>query len=248
MPSTQEEQPEDQLLSGASRFEHLRAAARRLTRACCCPRSTLRVPFVTTLAEEIWRERSAVAASSVTRSAVTSSAAADDEIAVRNPYFSVDALLQSVESGAIAPLRGRWLISAHEAGGTLARRQDLPAEAFWSAAELKQFASRLGEQYGIAFVALSYRWLSKAHCDPDGFHLGIVASVARLYIGADRGKESPLVRAMVEAGLPTAEADFALFWDFGSLPQTPRTPGEEALFRLGLRASNVCVAMASGSQ
>ena len=38
-------------------------------------------------------------------------------------YFDVDALLDSVESGAIAPLRGSWVVKLHEEGGRLKRRK-----------------------------------------------------------------------------------------------------------------------------
>merc|ERR1711965_593856 len=72
-------------------------------------------------------------------------------------YFDVDALLDSVESGAIAPLRGSWVVKLHEEGGTLKRRQDLPPEAFWSAADLRKVAQKLGDNFGVLFVALSYR-------------------------------------------------------------------------------------------
>ena len=93
-------------------------------------------------------------------------------------YFDVDALLASVESGAIAPLRGSWLVKLHEQGGRLKRRQDLAPEAFWSAADLRKAARKLGKEFGVLFVALSYRWLTKDHPDPNGFHLAIVAAVA----------------------------------------------------------------------
>ena len=52
-------------------------------------------------------------------------------------YYEFVALIASVESGAVAPLRGSWLLRLYEQGGRLQRRQDLPAEAFWSAAELR---------------------------------------------------------------------------------------------------------------
>ena len=155
-------------------------------------------------------------------------------------YFSVDGLLDSVESGSIAPLRGRWL-AALGAGDTLVRRQELPAAAFWTAEELRETAAKLGDDFGVLFVALSYRWLTKEHPDPDGFHVSTVASVARLYLGdaADdgRARHSPLRRAFEKAGL--LGTDFALFWDFCSLHQAPRTPAEQALFRRGLRCSNI---------
>eukprot|EP00900_Chrysochromulina_parva_P025835 jgi/Chrpa1/7886/Chrysochromulina_OHIO_Genome00017716-RA len=97
-----------------------------------------------------------------------------------NPYFDVETLLASVESGAIAAVKGTWLIGLHKRGGRLSRRQDLPRKAFWSAGELRRVARALGDDFGVLFVALSYRWLTKEHPDPDGFHLGIVASVAEL--------------------------------------------------------------------
>eukprot|EP00900_Chrysochromulina_parva_P012697 jgi/Chrpa1/21428/Chrysochromulina_OHIO_Genome00025489-RA len=57
--------------------------------------------------------------------------AADDD--APNPYFDVETLLASVESGAIAAVKGTWLVGLHKRGGRLSRRQALPPEAFWSA-------------------------------------------------------------------------------------------------------------------
>ena len=58
-------------------------------------------------------------------------------------------------------------------GGRLQRRQDLPAEAHWTAAELRRVAEALGDNFGVLFVALSYRWLSQG--DP-----GALSCVARV--------------------------------------------------------------------
>jgi len=169
---------------------------------------------------------------------VTSGAAAEP-----NPYFDVETLLASVESGAIAAVKGTWLVGLHKRGGRLSRRQDLPPEAFWSAGELRRVALALGDEFGVLFVALSYRWLTKEHPDPDGFHLGIVASVAELYLnprgwtkyGLDH--YSQLTAAFKKHGLGLPE--FALFWDFASLHQPPRTDAEAKLFPKGLQNSNV---------
>ena len=46
--------------------------------------------------------------------------------AAPNPYFDVETLLASVESGAIAAVKGTWLVGLHKRGGRLSRRQDLP--------------------------------------------------------------------------------------------------------------------------
>ena len=161
-----------------------------------------------------------------------------------NPYFDVETLLASVESGAIAAVKGTWLVGLHKRGGRLSRRQDLPPEAFWSAGELKRVALALGDDFGVLFVALSYRWLTKEHPDPDGFHLGIVASVAELYLNPRGWKDfqgrdhySQLAAAFREHGLGLPE--FALFWDFASLHQPPRTDAEAKLFPKGLQNSNV---------
>jgi hypothetical protein len=176
----------------------------------------------------------------------TSGAAAEP-----NPYFDVETLLASVESGAIAAVKGTWLVGLHKRGGRLSRRQDLPPEAFWSAGELKRVALALGDDFGVLFVALSYRWLTKEHPDPDGFHLGIVAAVAKLYLnlrgGALPGLDdypyaqdkfpSQLTAAFRKHGLGLPE--FALFWDFASLHQPPRTDAEAKLFPKGLQNSNV---------
>ena len=165
-----------------------------------------------------------------------------------NPYFDVETLLASVESGAIAAVKGTWLVGLHKRGGRLSRRQDLPPEAFWSAGELRRVALALGDDFGVLFVALSYRWLTKEHPDPDGFHLGIVAAVAELYLNLRGGEwfsrddgpdryPSQLTAAFRKHGLGLPE--FALFWDFASLHQPPRTDAEAKLFPKGLQNSNV---------
>ena len=43
---------------------------------------------------------------------------------------------------------------------------------------VRELATQLGDDFGLVFVALSYRWLTKAHPDPEGHHLAIVAAVA----------------------------------------------------------------------
>ena len=151
-----------------------------------------------------------------------------------SPYTTLEVgLLESVRSGAIRPLRGRFVVALHKHGGRLKRRQDLPEEAFWTYDELKTMAEHLGEPFlgygwGNLFVALSYRWLSADHPDPDGFHLAIIAKVAALYLQTG-------IASRNRVGL----LDFAIFWDFASLTQKPRTDEEDALFMPGLKASNV---------
>jgi hypothetical protein len=153
-------------------------------------------------------------------------------------------LLESIESGAVAALKGSWLVKLKETGGHLTRRQELPLEAFWQPWELRRLVRNLGEHYGAAFVALSARWLSPEQADVDNWHLHIVASIAKLYLGRSgyfsrsAAAKSPLADAFRQAGLDEADADFALFWDFASLHQHPRNNEEERAFAAGLRASS----------
>ena len=159
-------------------------------------------------------------------------------------YFDPEALLESIANGSIALTRGRWIIAHFEAGGKLMRRQDLPPEAFFTVDELRKLVAELGDDWGLLFVTISYRWLTAIHPDPDGFHLSIIAKVAKLYLKAEklfgRSSCSPLVDAFERAGYSRDEADFGMMWDFMSLHQKPgggeRTPEEAALFKLGLGA------------
>ena len=73
----------------------------------------------------------------------------------RPPHFGPEALLKSVESGAIAPLRGRWVVDLDANDGRLERRQDLPPEAFFPADELRRLTEALGDDYGLLYVGLS---------------------------------------------------------------------------------------------
>lgn len=157
-------------------------------------------------------------------------------------YFAVESLLETVESGAISPISGRWLVNLRRSGGRIERRQDLPPEAFLTAPTLRRLTSALGSDFGLLFVVLSYKWLATWHCDPDRFHLDAVADVAQTYLlpnfEAERSliSRSPLTAAFEGAGL-TEPPDFGLFWDFASLFQSPRTLPEELLFVRGLRDS-----------
>ena len=118
-------------------------------------------------------------------------------------YFDPEALLESIANGSIALVRGRWVVAHFEAGGKLMRRQDLPPKAFFTVDELRKLVAALGDDWGLLFVAVSYRWLTAIHPDPDAFHLNIVAEVAKLYLKSEKEDFfscSPLVNAFERAG------------------------------------------------
>ena len=85
---------------------------------------------------------------------------------------------------------------------------------------LRAFVLRAPPSLGTA-RALRSRWLSKGNPDPDGFHLEIVAAVARLYMHADK-RASPLTAAFEDKGL--GEPDFALFCALRHAPLTQPLP------------------------
>ena len=95
---------------------------------------------------------SATPATALTDPEATGPAARAD---TRPPHFGPEALLKSVESGAIAPLRGRWVVDLDANDGRLERRQDLPPEAFFPADELRRLTEALGDDYGLLFAGLS---------------------------------------------------------------------------------------------
>jgi hypothetical protein len=111
-----------------------------------------------------------------------------------------------------------------ESGEALQKRQDLPEAAFWDVAAFQRMT--MAGMCSSSIFALSYRWLTAEHPDPDSFHLSKVVAFLEVHQtwAAENGDNVD---------------DCAVFWDFGSLFQPERTPDQEVLFREGLRASNV---------
>ena len=81
-------------------------------------------------------------------------------------YFDAAGLVESVEKGWIALIRGRWIIKLNKSGGRLKRRQDLPPDAFLTVEELRRLIAALGDDWGLLLVAISYRWLTADHPGP----------------------------------------------------------------------------------
>ena len=81
-------------------------------------------------------------------------------------------LPKRLEDGSLRLLKVAWLLE-RPSDWILLRRQKLPEEAFWS----NDHAKRLLGEYKVA--ALSYRWLSAKHSDPNRFHLNQVLEYFR---------------------------------------------------------------------
>ena len=142
-------------------------------------------PAAIQLAESRAAAPEAAAAETAAPEAVVETTATEEMVAApapaaspeRPPHFGPEALLGSIECGAVGALRGRYYAEWAASGKPLPRRQDLPPEAFFPVEELRRLVEALGEEWGLLFVALSYRWLTKDHPDPENFHLRIVAAV-----------------------------------------------------------------------
>jgi len=142
-----------------------------------------------------------------------------------NAYTSAEGLVPAVQSGALAPLRSSYLKHLVKSGNVLRKCQNLRRAAFWDVAAFKRLTE--SEKCALSIFALSYRWLTAEHPDPDGFHLSKVVAFLEAHKAYWNEVEGDFVH------------DCAVFWDFGSLFQPERTVNQMMLFDEGLRASNV---------
>jgi len=138
-----------------------------------------------------------------------------------------------IRIGAISLLKGSWLVSRAEQGLPIDRRQDMPSDAYWLPQELLQsWARSKGRdrqptntgrgglcELSLVLIALSVCWCSQGHPDQDMYHLRRVKMLLEAFAKFRQQKGSPW-------------KDIAVFWDFSSIYQSPRTPLEDALFDL----------------
>lgn len=117
-----------------------------------------------------------------------------------------------VASGDVALIRSGWLINWALQNNVLPRRQDLPPDAFWEDVNVLQES----DSSSMKVVAVSYCWYSPEHPDPDSQLLRVLARVAQM-------QQMHKVNGSVVG-------DFAIFLDWCSLYQWPRSPEQQAAF------------------
>jgi len=128
-------------------------------------------------------------------------------------YGSVRAALRG---GDTVLLKGSWLRDlSEEEGATLPRRQDLPPEAVWDVDELMRGINRRG--YKI--IAVSHCWFSPEHPDPEGAKLRHLGEFIKAW-------------AHVQHGMLAEH--MAIFFDWCSIPQEPRSEHETSMFERAL--------------
>jgi len=121
----------------------------------------------------------------------------------------------ALRKGLVRVIRCDFLLAQPD-GWLLRRLQDL--RGMDGALVEPHAAAALLGRADRSIIALSHCWLSKAHPDPFGQQLAAV----RGYLQQLRERGS----------LPD---DAAIFWDYGCLPQSPRTPEDTRIFRTALR-------------
>lgn len=124
-------------------------------------------------------------------------------------FRSLDALRSALRDGDVKLVRGSWLVSVAKQHGTLPRCQELPPHSI------------CGEEMlaNCPVVAISYCWRTPEHPDPDGDILRFLGMLIEQWL-----------EYVTKAGVP----DVAVFMDWCSLKQAPRSDDEQRSFDRGV--------------
>jgi len=121
--------------------------------------------------------------------------------------------------------RASWFLELNEKRRSLPKRQHMPAQAFWDPHALQAAATAFKDRFNLLpIVVISYCWLTHYHPDPYGEQVEIIARVLEMLMDRYR------------------HFDFAVFIDWCSLYQQPRTNAMQAAFIRGLRHINILYA------
>lgn len=137
-------------------------------------------------------------------------------------YADRASLHRALAEGDTCLLRDDYLYALADSGASLARRQDLPRQAFVAPLELELTSGEVLLQV----VAVSYCWLTPEHPDPRGEQLRALA----------KGLRQASDQASQEENRPVK---WAIFLDWGCLHQRPRSGAEEASFQRALRDASL---------
>lgn len=129
----------------------------------------------------------------------------------RDRYHGEDALRSLLLQRDAVLIRGSWLADLARRQGNLPRRQDLPADAAWDPEAIFPGSSARSPIPPIEIAAVSHRWLTPEHPDPKGQRLNAIGRLADEYIRANK-------------------RDLAIFIDWCSVYQHPRTDAEQVSF------------------
>lgn len=147
----------------------------------------------------------------------------------RKYFTELDSLELAVVGEDVALVRGSFFEHLAQTGGTLPRRQDMPKEAFWDPMRLIQGLQQSGNQPMPLLVSVSYCWLTRWHPDPEGFVLHSLVPLLQAYAHWHR----------------TTTDSIAVFLDWCSLPQAPRSTNENIVWSRAMQNIHLWYAHAS---
>jgi len=135
-------------------------------------------------------------------------------------YFTdLDSLELALVGEDVVMIRGTYLERVAAENGVLPRRQDLPDDAIFDPTTLINGLQGHENVPTPFMVSLSYTWLTKEHPDPEGFHLQNLA---------------PLLKAFASWNRISTD-NIAVFIDWCSLPQAPRSQQEGVAFQRAMQ-------------
>lgn len=173
-------------------------------------------------------------------------------------YQRIDGLRNFLIGGSVALVKASYILElAATPNAVLLRRQDLPQHALVDDAMLGRCLEELDRSYGRSYlgemflpiVIASYCWMSPSHPDGGGRQLReVLAPAVEWYMSERAGRIAnnwSQGSSKDPASNPrlTADAiDFALFIDYCSLPQKPRSEAEDVTFRHALTHMDILYA------
>lgn len=170
-------------------------------------------------------------------------------------YISLQTVWKALQGRDVLLIRASWLIELARRDGRMPRRQELPPAAIWDVDDFKKFlkdvrwgqlhlvgaagAGRSGCQGPAAFatlpiVTVSYCWLTREHPDPKSQTIRALSRILEKYL-------EHIQRILDKTGVDASSqpADVAVFMDFLSVYQRPRTQEEQAAFERATRDMHV---------
>eukprot|EP00445_Apocalathium_hangoei_P009495 CAMPEP_0203877044 /NCGR_PEP_ID=MMETSP0359-20131031/21705_1 /ASSEMBLY_ACC=CAM_ASM_000338 /TAXON_ID=268821 /ORGANISM="Scrippsiella Hangoei, Strain SHTV-5" /LENGTH=856 /DNA_ID=CAMNT_0050795945 /DNA_START=46 /DNA_END=2616 /DNA_ORIENTATION=- len=130
----------------------------------------------------------------------------------RKYFTELDHMELALVGEDVVMIKGSFIERVAAERGILPRSQELPPEALWDPTSLIQGLKRAGDHPLPYLVSVSYCWLSARHPDPDGFQLQILAPLLTAFARWNR----------------TSTSHIAVFLDWCSLPQEPRSTNDAA--------------------
>ena len=124
-------------------------------------------------------------------------------------YTEPTSIWEALMTGHVRLVKMSWLIAAAEEKRILARRQELPDEAFISVEELKRMYGDGNKDGVLPIIAISFCWLTPSHPDPEGKQLATVAAMMQ--------KEQAKYAQAKDSF--KGFSDMAVFWDWLSIYQ-----------------------------